>query len=400
MAEALNDHVYVAVSKDVGESKSTLLWALRTLRLKKLFLLHVHQPTPMNPTSSGLEQSEINTIHESEETSSYESLWKYRDICVDEGVLAHDVDILWIQADNVGEGIVELIYENNITKLIMGAAADSHYTEGMVNITSTKAKYVSDAPHCCKIWLVCNGNLIQTREGRFDRVGSSASLSSLHGLDSALILYEGSGSTEHGTESARASETMSNEEQRRRLESEEREQLEREREEALSSYNSLTQILYNEEVRRRRVAEEELNRAKVEIENMKAIQKELEEQLHIEYQRDEDVNANEELLRSLNPAEGEPSSHSSSSPFQWSVSDETPPYFICPITKDIMRSPHVAADGYTYEEEEIKRWLSRGGDKSPMTNLMLENHNLTPNHILRTAINDWMQQNNRTHNSL
>lgn len=51
MAEALNDDpVYVAVSKDVRESKSTLLWALRNLRLKKLFLLHVHQQISMNPT--------------------------------------------------------------------------------------------------------------------------------------------------------------------------------------------------------------------------------------------------------------------------------------------------------------------------------------------------------------
>lgn len=51
MAEALNDDpVYVAVSKDVGESRLTLTWALRNLRLKKLYLLHVHQQISMNPT--------------------------------------------------------------------------------------------------------------------------------------------------------------------------------------------------------------------------------------------------------------------------------------------------------------------------------------------------------------
>lgn len=58
-----------------------------------------------------------------------------------------------------------------------------------------------------------------------------------------------------------------------------------------------------------------------------------------------------------------------------------------------MRNPHVAADGYTYEADEFKRWLSHGGEKSPMTNLRLENHNLTPNLILRSAINDWLQRN-------
>lgn len=36
--------------------------------------------------ASGLEQSEIDAIQESELTSAYESLLKYRDICEDEGV--------------------------------------------------------------------------------------------------------------------------------------------------------------------------------------------------------------------------------------------------------------------------------------------------------------------------
>lgn len=124
------------------------------------------------------------------------------------------------------------------------------------------------------------------------------------------------------------------EEQRRRLEIEElkrekerRDKMEREREEALSSSFGVTQILYNEEVSRRREAVEELNRAKAEIENMKKVQKELEEQ------RDEAINGYEELLRRLNLEEGESSSHSPSSPLQWLVSDEPPPYFICPISK-------------------------------------------------------------------
>ena len=51
MAEALiEDPVYVAVNKDVGESRSTLTWALRHLQFKKLYLLHVHLPISMNPT--------------------------------------------------------------------------------------------------------------------------------------------------------------------------------------------------------------------------------------------------------------------------------------------------------------------------------------------------------------
>ncbi|KAF3585103.1 hypothetical protein F2Q69_00025523 [Brassica cretica] len=460
----IDDPVYVAVNKDAGESRSTLTWALRHLQFNKLFLLHVHLPISMNPTffffvwgiaASGLEQSEIDAIQVSELTSTYESLLKYRDICLHEGVNEQDVEIFCDVGNNVEEGIVNLIYENNIKKLIIGAAADSRYSEGMVNITSRKAKYVSShAPHCCKIWLVCNGNLIQTREGRFDLEGSShsssESLASLHDLDSALIPFEDVVRAEPDSEShalsspedqsvrtiqfsqnnlelfiqvvecflnwknllirlkARGSAATYYEEQRRRLEIEElkreleqHDKMNREREEALSSSFGVTQMLYSEEVRRRREAEEDLNRARAEIKDMKRVQKELEEQLYIdcprrldmvEKERDEAIKKTEELLGNLHLEKGESSSHSASSSSQWSVSNEPPPYFICPISKEIMQNPHVAADGYTYEADEFKNWLVHGGEKSPMTNLKLVNHNLTPNLALRSAINEWLQQ--------
>ena len=34
-----------------------------------------------------------------------------------------------------------------------------------------------------------------------------------------------------------------------------------------------------------------------------------------------------------------------------------PPYFICPITHDIMTDPWMDRDGISYEYEAIKRWL-------------------------------------------
>lgn len=44
-------------------------------------------------------------------------------------VIEQDVDMSYFSANNVGEWIVELIYQNNIKKLIMGTTADSHYSE-------------------------------------------------------------------------------------------------------------------------------------------------------------------------------------------------------------------------------------------------------------------------------
>jgi hypothetical protein len=163
----MEDAIYVAVNQDVRESKKTLLWALKNLQVKKIFLLHVHLPFSLTTSSSRLEQSEIDAIQDSELNTSVNSLYKYRDICINKGVNEKDVDTSMISGHDVGEGIVELIYQNIITNLVMGAAADPHYSRGM-SITSRKAEYVSQhAPHSCKIWFICKGKLIKQRERSF-----------------------------------------------------------------------------------------------------------------------------------------------------------------------------------------------------------------------------------------
>ncbi|XP_030455872.1 putative U-box domain-containing protein 50 isoform X1 [Syzygium oleosum] len=69
-----------------------------------------------------------------------------------------------------------------------------------------------------------------------------------------------------------------------------------------------------------------------------------------------------------------------------------PNMFICPIFQEIMKNPHVAADGFSYELEAIEEWLWTGHDTSPMTNLKLKHHFLTPNHALRTFIQEWQSK--------
>ncbi|GLT39851.1 hypothetical protein SLA2020_140180 [Shorea laevis] len=67
----------------------------------------------------------------------------------------------------------------------------------------------------------------------------------------------------------------------------------------------------------------------------------------------------------------------------------TPPnHFICPILKDVMNDPCVAADGYTYERKAIERRLEQN-DRSPITNLTLPNKDLLPNYNLLRAIMEW-----------
>ncbi|GLJ23571.1 hypothetical protein SUGI_0446540 [Cryptomeria japonica] len=71
---------------------------------------------------------------------------------------------------------------------------------------------------------------------------------------------------------------------------------------------------------------------------------------------------------------------------------DVPSCFFCPITKDIMQYPCVAADGFTYEKETIKEWFCRGHDTSPMTNVKLEHTSLISNHSLRSAILQWQER--------
>ncbi|KAJ3702454.1 hypothetical protein LUZ61_006159 [Rhynchospora tenuis] len=81
----------------------------------------------------------------------------------------------------------------------------------------------------------------------------------------------------------------------------------------------------------------------------------------------------------------------SASPGFKSLQDErsVPSYFMCPIFQEVMKDPHVAADGYTYEAAAIKGWLDSGHDASPMTNLPLLHYELTPNCALRSVIQEW-----------
>ncbi|KAL1196413.1 putative U-box domain-containing protein 50 [Cardamine amara subsp. amara] len=69
--------------------------------------------------------------------------------------------------------------------------------------------------------------------------------------------------------------------------------------------------------------------------------------------------------------------------------NDIPSVFMCPILQEVMKNPHVAADGFSYELEAIEEWLSMGHDTSPMTNLRLDYQILTPNHTLRSLIQDW-----------
>lgn len=86
---------------------------------------------------------------------------------------------------------------------------------------------------------------------------------------------------------------------------------------------------------------------------------------------------------------------------------QTPDCFRCPITKDVMQHPVVAADGHSYEKSALKKHIEihhatmrrnmevygqeawTGWARSPMTNLELNDYYTISNWSLKSAIADW-----------
>jgi len=74
-----------------------------------------------------------------------------------------------IETDNVAKGLEELVTLHNITELVMGAAADRHFSKEMNTPKSmTALRLTETAAPWCKIWFTCKGHLICTREATQD----------------------------------------------------------------------------------------------------------------------------------------------------------------------------------------------------------------------------------------
>ena len=63
-----------------------------------------------------------------------------------------------------------------------------------------------------------------------------------------------------------------------------------------------------------------------------------------------------------------------------------PKEFLCPITYEVMAYPVTTSQGHTYEWKNITKWINDGNNKDPITNNVLSNFILYPNHELRSLI--------------
>ena len=70
------------------------------------------------------------------------------------------------------------------------------------------------------------------------------------------------------------------------------------------------------------------------------------------------------------------------------ANDQIEDEFRCPITHEIMNFPVIAADGFSYEQAAIERWLQER-KTSPLTGQALPHYRLLDNLTLKAAILSW-----------
>ncbi|KAJ4974585.1 hypothetical protein NE237_007759 [Protea cynaroides] len=116
------EKIFVAVGIVFEESSSTLLWTLKNFRRKNTCIIHVHQPAQEIRVSRW---QQVRAYRKEQKEKMHEILNDYCDICVHAGRIAEKKHI---ERDNIENGNVELILQHGITKLVMGAAADRHYS--------------------------------------------------------------------------------------------------------------------------------------------------------------------------------------------------------------------------------------------------------------------------------
>ncbi|XP_073260595.1 U-box domain-containing protein 33 isoform X1 [Populus alba] len=169
VARVIEEKIFVAVGKSVKECKSMFFWALQNSGGKRICIIHVHQPAQMIPfmgtkfPASKLQEQEVRAYQEIERQDMLKMLDAYLFLCRKMGVRAEK---LYVEMESIEKGILELISQYGIRKLVMGAAADKRYSKNMMGIKSKKAVSVClQAPASCHIWFICKGRLIQTRKG-------------------------------------------------------------------------------------------------------------------------------------------------------------------------------------------------------------------------------------------
>ncbi|KAG6663514.1 hypothetical protein CIPAW_02G031300 [Carya illinoinensis] len=152
---------YVAVGKDVKDCKSILSWALQTSGGSRICIIHVHKPAKLFPLGNLLTERKVTERLETGKQNMNAIMEEYLLFCQQKGVHAQT---LTIEMDSIRKGILKLIFEHGIRKLVIGSTSANHYRR-KVELGSKKAKHLcKTAPESCQVQVICKGHLIFTRE--------------------------------------------------------------------------------------------------------------------------------------------------------------------------------------------------------------------------------------------
>lgn len=399
----MDEKIYVAVTKRDLESKSSLVWAIQNTGGREFCIVYVHQPIHISVPGERFHEQKLRRYRK-KKNRALNNLDKYLHICRQMQVRAEKI---YIEMDSIEEGILQLISQHGIKKLVMGAAADRHYSMKMRDLKSKKAIYIRrEAPDTCHIWFPCNGYLIFTREARIREIlylkGTSSSSLSQSKITKRAESFPSSSMPK---DDVRIQVALIEAERAKRetlIEASKREEAEKSAIDAIKRAKELENN-YHSELKRRKATKKALKKEREELEKIRSesetriaesnmVNRELqgknrlimEELIRLRAEHEELKRKLSKVSKLKSKREGEQVSPSKDL--------ELPQYFLCPITQDVMEDPQVAADGFTYEGEAIRDWLDRGHQTSPMTNKRLPHTSLVPNLSLRSAIQEWLQE--------
>ncbi|KAL6906434.1 hypothetical protein ACP4OV_004035 [Aristida adscensionis] len=461
VAAAVKEKVFVALPTKFKVGKSTLSWALRHFggTGATIVITHVHVPPRMIPIlvewlfgdschenflddgqhelmdrvgakfhASKLSPEQVKSFRRIEREKLNELLDEYIHECFKMEV---KFEKLVFEKEDVVAGLLELIFFHGVTKLVISAGTDRQYSRKMDKPKSRKAMDIMQrADPSCKIWFVCKGQLICTRDMEAETAGAVTPL--LPDSDHQILQLsprqeEDEVESELGfydelNEACIAAENLMN------VALNESSQLQKAEEEVVSAIQKAKeyQELYLEEVKRHKYLEGALVRANREIARLRQAnhlpdnqqirtmdgpQEAMSEKLILE-QCTPDMNSavgtagrpieaqkvyariqldHDYAARELQALQSKLTLFSPSSVIHSGFDEDCiPSYFFCPIFQEVMRDPHIAADGFTYEANAIRGWLDGGHIVSPVTNQPLAHHELIPNFALKSVIQHYM----------
>ncbi|VAH25719.1 unnamed protein product [Triticum turgidum subsp. durum] len=168
--------LHVAVGRSPEKTLPLLRWAFRRFACARVALVHVHQPSPVIPTLLGkipaaqATEELVLSHRRSERDERNRILLAYLAFCQRAQVQA---TVLVTENEQINDGIVALVRDHGVTKLVMGSIPDNCFK---LKAGHNKEYFMAkNAPAFCEIWFVWRGRHIWTREASA-AIGNSISV--------------------------------------------------------------------------------------------------------------------------------------------------------------------------------------------------------------------------------